>query len=75
MKLKLKNPAGKVFDGVYFEKEEEIVSFFREKFGEEGADALMRGYPAEGTVDITYYPEVNEFRGNRYLQIVIKSMR
>ncbi|MBR2593018.1 MAG: single-stranded-DNA-specific exonuclease RecJ [Firmicutes bacterium] len=75
MKLKLKNPAGKVYDGVYFEKEEEMVSFFREKFGEEGANALMRGYPAEGTVDITYYPEVNEFRGNRYLQIVIKSMR
>jgi len=75
MKLKLKNPAGKVFDGVYFGKEKEILAFFRDKFGEDGTDALMRGCPSDGTVDITYYPEINEYRGARYLQIMIKSMR
>ena len=56
-KVKLMDPSGTVMDGVYFGEVEEFVRFI------DGKD----------TISVTYYPEINIFRGRESIQIVIQN--
>ena len=56
-KVKLMDPSGTVMDGVYFGEAEEFVRFI------EGKDSIS----------VTYYPEINIFRGRESIQIVIQN--
>ena len=56
-KVKLMDPSGTVMDGVYFGDAEEFVRFI------DGKDSIS----------VTYYPEINIFRGRESIQIVIQN--
>ena len=56
-KVKLMDPSGTVMDGVYFGEAEEFVRFI------DGKDSIS----------VTYYPEINIFRGRESIQIVIQN--
>ena len=56
-KVKLMDPSGTVMDGVYFVEAEEFVRFI------DGKDSIS----------VTYYPEINIFRGRESIQIVIQN--
>ena len=56
-KVKLMDPSGTVMDGVYFGEAEEFVRFI------DGKDSIS----------VTYYPEINVFRGRESIQIVIQN--
>ena len=56
-KVKLLDPSGTVMDGVYFGEAEEFVRFI------DGKDSIS----------VTYYPEINIFRGRESIQIVIQN--
>ena len=56
-KVKLMDPSGTVMDGVYFGEVEEFVRFI------DGKDSIS----------VTYYPEINIFRGRESIQIVIQN--
>ncbi len=56
-KVKLMDMSGTVIDGVYFGEAEEFAEFAKRK----------------GSVSVTYYPEVNSFRGRENIQIVIQN--
>ena len=75
VKLKIKNESGRVFDGIYFGDSGEFISFLEEKFGHEKTENFMLGYPINEKIDVVYYPEINEFRGRKSLQINIRSFR
>ena len=56
-KVKLMDPSGTVMDGVYFGEAEEFAGFI------DGKDSIS----------VTYYPEINIFRGRESIQIVIQN--
>ena len=54
-----------------FEEEETFRKKLRSKYTEEEIDALLQNRKSDVRLNIIYYPKINEFRGNRYLEVVI----
>ena len=57
VKLKLLDPQGVAMEGIYFGETEDFVNFIRER----------------DSISVTYYPEINRFRGRENLQIIIQN--
>lgn len=57
VKLKLLDSQGISVEGIYFGEAEDFVNFIREK----------------DSISVTYYPEINRFRGRESLQIIIQN--
>lgn len=71
VKLTLEDKDGYISEGIYFraqEFEENIVSWF----GQEEYDKLLHGWLNNVILNIVYYPSVNEFNGNRTIQMQVK---
>ena len=56
VKLKLLDPQGAIIEGIYFGEADDFMNFIREK----------------DSISVTYYPEINRFRGRESLQIIIQ---
>lgn len=74
--LKLKLTDGRlVIEGVYFGDiksfEEEIIGHY----GEYEYNKLLNGRPNSVFLDLTYFPEINEYMGNKKIQLVISNYR
>ena len=57
VKLKLLDPPGAIIEGIYFGEADDFMNFIREK----------------DSISVTYYPEINRFRGRESLQIIIQN--
>lgn len=57
VKVRLLDPQGVPMEGIYFGDAEEFSGFLKEK----------------DTISVTYYPEINRFRGRESLQIIIQN--
>lgn len=57
VKVKLLDPQGVPMEGIYFGEAEEFAGFLKE----------------HDTIAVTYYPEINRFRGRESLQIIIQN--
>lgn len=57
VKLKLLDPQGVAMEGIYFGEAEDFINFIRER----------------DSISVTYYPEINRFRGRESLQIIIQN--
>lgn len=57
VKLKLLDPQGAIIEGIYFGEADDFMNFIREK----------------DSISVTYYPEINRFRGQESLQIIIQN--
>jgi single-stranded-DNA-specific exonuclease len=57
VKLKLLDPQGAIIEGIYFGEADDFMNFIREK----------------DSISVTYYPEINRFRGRESLQIIIQN--
>ena len=55
--LKLLDPQGAIIEGIYFGEADDFMNFIREK----------------DSISVTYYPEINRFRGRESLQIIIQN--
>ena len=68
--LKLSLAAGECqyMEAIYFNPEE-FVNNIKQWFGEDECDKMLNGRPNNVLIDIIYYPEINEFRGRRSVQI------
>lgn len=73
MKFKLKDSLGTWMDGVCFLDPQEFLSKVRDRYGDSRADLLAAGMETGITFSICYYPDVNEFRGNRTVQVVVQN--
>jgi single-stranded-DNA-specific exonuclease len=65
---------GGTIDGLNFEPEV-FISNIKEWFGETECDRMLRGLPNRVVLDVAYYPDINEYAGNRTLQIKILEYR
>lgn len=57
VKLKLLDPQGAIIEGIYFGEADDFMNFIRKK----------------DSISVTYYPEINRFRGRESLQIIIQN--
>ena len=63
----LEDEEGFVGEGIYFkaaEFTENIISWF----GQEEYDKMLQGWLNNVMLNVIYYPEINEFNGNRTIQ-------
>ena len=73
IKLQVLGAAGTVMEAMYFGDVERFQEYLREKFGHTETEKLFQGRENAVTLSLAYYPGINEFRGNRTLQMVIQS--
>ncbi|MFA9378105.1 MAG: single-stranded-DNA-specific exonuclease RecJ [Lachnotalea sp.] len=73
LKLRVKNSTGCTMDAIYFGNMDKINAFLIDKFGEQERNKMLLGKENSITLSITYYPTINEYNGNRSIQVVIKN--
>ena len=65
--------SGCTMEALYFGDIPGFEDYIRENFGPAELELLLQGRPSSVVLSMTYYPSVNEFRGNKTLQIVIQN--
>ncbi len=71
----LLSDAGIVVPAVYFGDADEALARLAAKCGQSEVEDLLTGRINHVQMDIIYYPEINEFRGVRNVQIVIRHFK
>lgn len=66
---------GKLVTGVYFGDIEKWQEYLTDKFGEEEVTKSFNGQESDVMLDITYRPSINEFRGQKSLQVIVEDYR
>lgn len=75
LSLKLKSN-NKIIDAILFnDKIKEFEEKFINKYGEDGLNRLYNENFNDFYMDFTFYPSINEWQGNKYIQIMIDSIR
>ena len=72
LKLQLADEDGIQMDGIYFGDGDEFAAYYGEKFGAGEVEKALRGDRNALRLMITYYPDVNVFRGQARLQAVVQ---
>ncbi|MDY2627428.1 MAG: single-stranded-DNA-specific exonuclease RecJ [Lachnospiraceae bacterium] len=72
LKLNLRDRKGLRIDGLYFGDIEAFNQFLREAYGQEQVDRMYGGQKNRVELLLAYEPDVNEFRGVKSLQIIIR---
>ena len=72
LKLRVRNTQNKMMDAMYFGDIEELLSWLSLKYTPQAVDDLINGCRTDMKISVLYYPDVNEYRGTRSLQIVIR---
>lgn len=74
--LKLKLTNGNLYiDGIYFGDIKSFEDSIKEYYGDEEYDKLFNGCQNDVKLDLVYYPDINEYRGNKKIQLVIQNYR
>ncbi|WP_297992897.1 single-stranded-DNA-specific exonuclease RecJ [uncultured Clostridium sp.] len=74
--LKLKLSDGRLYiEGIYFGDIEGFESLVKDELGEEEYNKVVSGLPNNLYLDIICMPEINEFNGNKKVQLVISNYR
>jgi single-stranded-DNA-specific exonuclease len=65
--------SGREYEMIYFGNLEDLNDTISARYGTSSLDALYRGQ-GNGIIELSviYYPEINEFRGNKKIQMVMK---
>lgn len=63
---------GRRIDGLYFGNAFDLEEQLKEKFGKEEFEKALAGQDNKIRLSVLYYPQINEFRGARNIQIVVK---
>lgn len=71
IRISMQNESGYRMDGTLFMAEDDFISMMSEKFGENETGMALNGEDNDIRMNITYYPEIDEYRGNRYVKVVI----
>ena len=61
--------------GLLFRGCEEFRNAVSEKYGEQAISGLLSGRRSGVKISFTYYPQINDFRGDTSLQVVLSEVR
>lgn len=73
LKFQVVNDYGRVMDALYFGEVESFLNTLSEGFGQEEVDNMFRSRSNAVRLAVTYYPSMNEYGGNRTVQIIIQN--
>ena len=73
IRLEMTDESGFKMQGIMFNKSKRFMKFLSEKFGQDEIDKAMEGVTNEIKLMLLYYPNINEFNGRQYLQLIIES--
>lgn len=71
IKMTLEDSDGYTCEAIYFEVQEFTENII-EWFGQEEYDKLLHGWLNNVVLNVVYYPTINEFNGNRTIQLQVK---
>lgn len=71
LKLQVKDAGNVSMEAVYFGDAGAFLAAVAAKYGKRQADRLLEGKARGIKMSLTFYPSVNEYMGNRQMQIVI----
>ena len=71
IKMQVTDTSGIVMDALYFGDVEEFRTYLEEKYGYAETEKLFQNRKTGITLSVIYYPTINEYRGQRSIQIVI----
>lgn len=72
-KGRIRNSAGDAIEAIYFGDVEQFMNFMENEYGASEVEKMMQGRKNDIDIAFTYYPSVNEFRGEVTLQIVVQN--
>jgi len=72
IRLVLEDEVGNRYEGIQFGNVETMKEKITNKYSSQAAEDFFAGKKARLSFSICYSPEINEFRGNRTLQIVVR---
>lgn len=73
LKLIVVNEYGKVMDAMYFGDKEAFLQSIVDTYGQAEVDKMFQSRENKVTLSVTYYPSINEYGGNRTVQIIIQN--
>lgn len=73
LKLQIQNEAKKTLDALYFGNIEKFNTFIVSKYTEREKENMYAGKENKIRLSFTYYPSINEYNGNRTIQVIIKN--
>lgn len=75
LRMSLETEKGETMTALMFRGVEDFERSVEEKYGEASWQGLFSGNSNGVTMDIVYEPSINEFRGNRSVQIIIENFK
>ena len=60
-------------DAVYFGEVDVFLDNLRDGYGQEEIDKMFQNRDNAVKLSVTYYPSINEYGGNRTVQIIIQN--
>lgn len=72
LKMRLESPEGHQIDGLYFGDISSFIDQAVRSYGQEVVDQAFQGRSHLMKIDTVYYPNCNEFQGQKILQIFIE---
>lgn len=75
LKIFLKDAQGCRMEAMYFGEVEDFFQEMEAIVGKEERERAQKGLSHQIQMDCTYYPEINEWRGEKRMQIIIKNYR
>lgn len=72
-RMQVVSQAGTRMNAIYFGDVEKMLSYYREKYGEQELQQACREGNGNMKTSFVYYPEINEYNGHESLQIIVKN--
>lgn len=73
LKLQVVNQYGRVMDALYFGEPEAFLDSLVSRYGQNEVDKMFQNRDNDIQFSVTYYPNINEYNGNRTIQIIIQN--
>lgn len=73
LKLQVINEFGRVMDALYFGEPEAFLDSLADQYGQSEVDKMFQNRDNSIRFSATYYPNINEYNGNRSIQIIIQN--
>lgn len=75
LKMKVQNASGTEMDAMYFGDIPTFQDYVKSKFGMTEFENMMSGKTNAVEMSFIYYPDINEFRGIKNLQIIVQKYK
>jgi single-stranded-DNA-specific exonuclease RecJ len=75
LKLTLIAENGMPIEAIMFSRIDDFIQNICDKYGTDSKEAFLKGQLIDMKLDVTYYPSINEYNGNRKIQVIIQGVK